>query len=80
MAGEPRPAERGGERAREAESRSYNGNVGFFGKIRDWWRGSADPEARAKAAQMREDIETLRVGGLTGQQNVTHRGKDATGR
>jgi hypothetical protein len=54
--------------------------VGLFRKIKDWWRGTNDPEARAKAAQMREDIETLRVGGLTGNQNITHRGKDSTGR
>ena len=49
-------------------------------KIRDWWRGSNDPEERAKAAQLREDVETRRVGTLTGQVNVTHRGKDSTGR
>jgi hypothetical protein len=54
--------------------------MGLFRRIRDWWRGSTDPEARAKAAQLREDVETRRVGTLTGQTNVTHRGKDSAGR
>jgi hypothetical protein len=49
-------------------------------KLTRWWRGDADPEARAKAAQMREDMETLRTGSLSGAPNVTHRGKDSTGR
>jgi hypothetical protein len=54
--------------------------MGLFQKLSNWWRGSSDPEARAKAAQLREDVETRRVGTLTGQVNVTHRGKDSTGR
>jgi hypothetical protein len=54
--------------------------VGLFRKIRDWWRGSGDAEARAKAAQIREDVETIRTGGLSGSANVSHRGKDSTGR
>jgi hypothetical protein len=54
--------------------------VGLFRKIRDWWRGSTDPEAREKAAQIREDIETIRTGGMSGSASVTHRGKDSTGR
>ena len=54
--------------------------MGFLRKPRDWWRGNNDPEERAKAAQLREDIETLRVGRPTSNANITQRGKESTGR
>jgi hypothetical protein len=47
-------------------------------KVKGWWRGSRDPAALAEAQRIREDVETLRTGSLTGPPNVTHRGKDST--
>jgi hypothetical protein len=55
--------------------------VGLLRKLREWLGGSTDPEARAKAAEIRQDIETIRTGGMSGPANVTHRGKgESTGR
>jgi hypothetical protein len=54
--------------------------MGLLQKLRRWWQGDADPAARAQAMRIREDIETRRIGDLTGQGNVTHRGEDSTGR
>lgn len=47
-------------------------------KLRAWWRGTSDPTELAEAQRIREDVETLRQGSLTGSPNVTHRGKDST--
>jgi hypothetical protein len=54
--------------------------MGIFRRFMSWWRGDADPEARTKAKQIQDDVETLRTGSITGAPNVTHLGKDSTGR
>jgi hypothetical protein len=52
---------------------------GFVRKLKAWWSGEPqDPEARAEADRIRQEMETLRTGSLTGPPNVTHRGKDST--
>jgi hypothetical protein len=54
--------------------------LGVIRKLKAWWSGDdQDPEARAEAERIRQDMETLRTGSLTGPANVSHRGKDSTG-
>jgi hypothetical protein len=50
----------------------------FLRKLRAWWSGDGDPEARAEAERIREDVETIRMGSLSGPAQVTHGGKDST--
>jgi hypothetical protein len=49
-------------------------------RFTDWWRGSSDPEALAEAKRLRDDVETRRVGDMSKQGNIAHRGSESTGR
>jgi len=54
--------------------------TGWWQRFVDWWRGSSDPEALAEARRIREDVETRRVGDMSKQGNIAHRGSESTGR
>jgi hypothetical protein len=42
--------------------RGYDFNLGFFRKIRAWWRPESDPAAFAEARQLRENMRIQRMG------------------
>ena len=53
-------------------------------RLRNWWRPKPSTreklEAQKDGRQIREDVETLRVGSLEGSAMYTHRGSESRGR